>query len=46
MENLNFTTEDEKTIKKKERGLFVAIAAAVVVVVVLAIIGFILRSIC
>lgn len=41
MENLNFTTEDEKTIKKKERGLFVAIAAAVVVVVVLAIIGFI-----
>ena len=41
MENLNFNTEDEKTIRKKEHSLFLAIAATTVVVVVLAIIGFI-----
>lgn len=40
MENLKFTTEDEKTIKKKETGLFIAIAATVAVVILLAIIGF------
>ena len=26
MENLNFKTEDEKTIRKKEHSLFLAIA--------------------
>ena len=40
MENLNIVKEDEMTVKKKERGLFVAIAATVVVVIILAIIGF------
>lgn len=40
MENLNVVKEDEKTVKRKERGLFVAIAATLVVVVILAIIGF------
>ncbi len=40
MENLNFTTEDKNKIKRKERNLFVAIAATVVVVVLLAIVGF------
>ncbi len=41
MENLNFKTENKQTIRKKERSLFLAIAATVVVVIVLAIIGFI-----
>lgn len=41
MENLNFKTENKQTIHKKERSLFLAIAATVVVVIVLAIIGFI-----
>lgn len=41
MENLNFKTEDEKTIRKKEHSLFLAIAATAVAVIVLAIIGFI-----
>ncbi len=41
MENLNFKTENKQTIRKKERSLFLAIAATVIVVIVLAIIGFI-----
>lgn len=39
-ENLKFNAEDEKTIRKKERGLFVAIAVTVITVIVIAIIGF------
>lgn len=42
MENLHFTSEDEKTVKRKEQSLLVAIGVAVVVTVVLAIAGFLL----
>ncbi len=42
MENLDFVSGDEKSVKKKEKGLFVAIAAIVIVVIILAIIGFLM----
>lgn len=40
-ENLDFKEADKQETKKKERSLFLAIAATVAVVIVLAIIGFI-----